>query len=875
MSQVRTPPDRGRSRAFAAALAAAVIVSMAPAGADEDIRIIRDGFGVPHVFASTTEGVSYGAGYALAQDRLWQMHVFRHIGKGRLSDLFGPTQVGTDKTVRFFTYTPAERAARFATYPDDIRRNLRAFVDGINAWIGEVRLDPRKLPVEFVEFASPLTDWTIDDTISLQDVLILAFGSGGGNELRHAQVLSDLVTRYGDAQGLQMWSDLIVPVDDDGPMTIPRGFDYVANDDRVREADVAPRRFLTTDARLGISTGLQPPALTTSVPVTRSPAEQALAQLRLIPDVDAALRGFDVIEQGLATLQRMFSFGSNAQIAGPQHAEAGNALQTAGPQVGYLLPQWLADFGLHGGGIDTTGMTFAGAGPAVLIGRGKGYAWTTTTGASDLTDTYVETLNTNSPREYLFNGVFEPMECRTEVHTFRGAPFDTQEICRTRHGPVASFDTANGRAYSLRYAWFNREVQTVEGFFRYNEVKNVEDFATFANFLSSNHNMFYADDKGNYGFWHPGNHPVRKANIDIRLPQDGTGFSEWEDLLPVQQVPHAVNFERGWLANWNNQPAEGWKRERGHPALDNAMDLERTLDPAQPAVPDPSGGVVNPDRLLDFEDLSANLRYAAFKHHNDTFFRPFLPQAASLSTQLARDALGELQAWDGFLVDRNADGLYDSGGKAIIDRWVSTMKANAFNDDLKFSGKDLTGWSRDDLLWHIVNPGDTLLQGFAWVGAAVEAFKAQAFEQAAAGLAADFKSQSPSAWREKARLTHYQRINADLLADLALGTARQDNSRDSGLPGDVADHIAMDRGTYNHVVVYKGGPALDGPLGQAASEAGSVIPPGQNGFVDLLGREGPHFEDQLALYVGWTYKPMPLTLEEALAIAESDVTLTR
>lgn len=64
-------------------------------------------------------------------------------------------------------------------------------------------------------------------------------------------------------------------------------------------------------------------------------------------------------------------------------------------------------------------------------------------------------------------------------------------------------------------------------------------------------------------------------------------------------------------------------------------------------------------------------------------------------------------------------------------------------------------------------------------------------------------------------------------------------------------------------------------LGHSESEAGSVIPPGQSGFIDLAGRESPHYEDQLALYVEWRFKPMPLTLDGALAQATSDRTIAR
>ncbi len=862
-------------------LLCALVATLSPARAEGPITIVRDSFGVPHVYGATAEDVSFGAGYALAQDRLWQMHTFRMVAKGRLSELLGivdilgvANTVDIDKDVRFFTYTAEERAAKFATYPEEIQANLQAFADGINARISEVQLDPTQLPLEFVEYATPLIeDWQVDDSIALSDVLILSFGSGGGSEMRHAALLAELVAKHGEALGTQMFDDLIVTEDPDGPISIPLDYDYANESTFARVAEAESRRALTEDARLSLSA-----AQTATAASARPRAARVgtAAQLRLIPDAAKVLPAFERLARVQEALSYVFSFGSNAQIAGAAHSESGNTVQTAGPQVGYLLPQWLADIGLHSadGTLDAMGMTFAGAGPAVLIGRGNGFAWTTTTGSSDLMDTYVEQLNPINNRQYLFNGVYEDMECRTETYAFRNlVPIDEQEICRTRHGPVVAFDEVNGVAYSMRYSWFDREVQTVEGFFSYNKVRSLEDFATFANFLGSNHNMFYTDDQGHYGYWHPGNHPVRADGIDIRLPQDGTGGSEWQGLLPVQEVPHAVDFPRGWLANWNNQPAIGWKRERAWDAIDNAFDLYRTLDPSLAAVKDPLADAdVNADRKLNFEDLSGNLRYAAFKDHLDSYFRPFVPADASLPDDLSKAAAQVLRDWDGFRTDRDDDGTWDSAGPSIVGEWVSALRNLAFNDDLG----SLAGWADENLAWHLLATDDVLAQQVDWLnGKTATAAAAEAFATAAANLAARFGNQDPASWKDPARLEHYQRLNSDLVADTVWPVLGLDNSTDSGLPGDVDDLIEMDRGTYNHIVVYTDPPTGSDVLGLSGSEHGSVIPPGQNGFVSLLLQEGPHYEDQLALYLEWRYKPMWLSIEEARGDAESEITLTR
>jgi len=214
------------------------------------------------------------------------------------------------------------------------------------------------------------------------------------------------------------------------------------------------------------------------------------------------------------------------------------------------------------------------------------------------------------------------------------------------------------------------------------------------------------------------------------------------------------------------------------------------------------------------------------------------------------------------------------------------MDERAFDDDLD----DLAGWADEgDLLWHVVVGDERFQVEHGWLeGEDPQVFATRAFEAAVDDLDERFDAGDPADWREEVETEHYQRLNADLAADLAQSTLGVDNSEDSGLPGDVPDHIEMDRGTYNHIVAYQEppteGPTTPGdledadelpPLGESERKAGSVIPPGQSGHIDLTGQEDEHYEDQLELYVDWDYKPMPMTLEEARSLAEEETTLTR
>ncbi len=342
-----------------------------------------------------------------------------------------------------------------------------------------------------------------------------------------------------------------------------------------------------------------------------------------------------------------------------------------------------------------------------------------------------------------------------------------------------------------------------------------------------------------------------------------------------------MNFRRGWLVNWNNLPAKGWKRERAFDARDGVDDLS---DPYYDRLTaDPEGGRVR-GRRWDFDALSASLRHAAFADHEFDWYESALPEAGNLKTEIAKTALGVIGDWDGFKVDRDDDGMYDSAGYTILRAWIPQLRQAAFADEL---GEEDIGRARSSTeLWHVFSPDSTHPLRIDWLnGQDSGVVAAEAFEKAVEQLQAEFGNDDPMTWRSKVRLEHYTRLNADLFTDTGAGAACSEleaifgddcsdqQAADSGWPGDVADHIEMDRGTYNHVIQYLTRASRVTSLGGSAVRAGSVIPPGQSGFVSQSGQEDPHFEDQLDDYINWTYKPMPLSMEELEGQTESTETI--
>ena len=98
----------------------------------EAVKIYRDDFGTPHIFAETNRGLFEAYGYAVAQDRLWQLELNRRAARGRLAEIFGPSTVNADRAVRVTGYTDAELDAQFATLTGEEQEIFDAYVGGIN-----------------------------------------------------------------------------------------------------------------------------------------------------------------------------------------------------------------------------------------------------------------------------------------------------------------------------------------------------------------------------------------------------------------------------------------------------------------------------------------------------------------------------------------------------------------------------------------------------------------------------------------------------------------------------------------------------------------------------------------------------------------------
>jgi penicillin amidase len=115
-------------------------------GLRDSVLVIRDRWGVPHLYAANPRDLFFAQGYVQAQDRLWQMDMYRRTYAGELAEILGPAYVAHDRLARLFRYRGRWDDREWTSYHPDGRAIFQAFADGVNAFISDAGAN---LPVEF------------------------------------------------------------------------------------------------------------------------------------------------------------------------------------------------------------------------------------------------------------------------------------------------------------------------------------------------------------------------------------------------------------------------------------------------------------------------------------------------------------------------------------------------------------------------------------------------------------------------------------------------------------------------------------------------------------------------------------------------------
>jgi penicillin amidase len=486
------------------------------------VEVLWDEMGVPHIYASSTEDLFMAQGYVHAQDRFWQMDFWRHIGAGRLAEMFGESQVETDAFLRTLGWEHVAES-ELATADAETLAIMQAYSRGVNAYLEAHRGAALSLEYAILRLLNPAYSpdpWTPVNSLTWAKVMAWDLGGNMSEEVQRAVLLPII--------GEERLADLFPPYPQDHPVIVP-----------------------STDAGQA------------STEILRS------SQAAIPP---SALRTLAARAQALDDLIGTHApgIGSNNWVISGSRTTTGLPLLANDMHLGIQMPSIWYEISLHCQPVgpecpfQVSGFSFAGV-PAVIVGHNDHIAWGVTNVNPDVQDLYLERTNPEDPDQYLVNGQWMDMAVREEILRVAGGEPVTISVRSTRHGPVISdvdddigalADVAGEESQPLAVSlrWTALEPARIfRAVLALNRATNWEQFrAALSNWDVPSQNFVYADTAGNIGYQTPGRIPIR-AHGDGTAPVPGwTDEYEWSGYVPFEELPSSYNPSQGFIVTANN-----------------------------------------------------------------------------------------------------------------------------------------------------------------------------------------------------------------------------------------------------------------------------------------------------------------------------------
>ncbi|MEP6690776.1 MAG: penicillin acylase family protein [Gemmatimonadaceae bacterium] len=458
-------------------------------GLDSVVEVIRDTWGVPHIYAKTQHDLFVAQGYVAAQDRLWQMEMARREGEGRLAEVLGAGAVERDRMARLLKYR-GDMDAEWNAYGPGTKEIVHSFVQGVNAYINQVQASP---PVEFMIQGIRPEPWS--DDVPLQRLAALAMTGNAQSEVKKARLVklmgSDLVEKLwptdpyrhlDPAPNLDLGG---IDAKSLGPLTEAYGTPAYSRLEGSNNWVVSGARTLSGRPLLA-----NDPHRTIGVP-----------SLRYVTHLSAP--GWNVIGAGEPGLPGVAA-GHNARIA------------------------W--------------GFT--------IVGMDQQDVYVEQVRPCDATAKRRYSLAADA-RCYLSGRQWKPVRVINEPVRVRNEATRTLKLEFTEHGPLVGEDEARGRAFALKFVGEEPGTAGYLASLSIDRATDWAGFlAAAARWRLPTENLVYADVDGNIGWVAAGLMPVR--HWSGLLPVPGEGGYEWRGFLPFDELPKSFNPPSGMIVTANN-----------------------------------------------------------------------------------------------------------------------------------------------------------------------------------------------------------------------------------------------------------------------------------------------------------------------------------
>ncbi len=507
------------------------------------VVIFFDKYAVPHIRAKDEPSAVYGLGYMHGRDRRFQMETLRLLAAGRMRELVGDKDKSgvlahLEILSRMIDLDADARAILDSTTPAD-----RAFLDAYAAGVNEATArEPQPLEFRLLNNYQP-EPWTAKDSALITALVSFGLNKNWEQELGRLELIVHQLKTGGTIdRALAIWK----PRYDLGPHLIGM---KPAVDPFAGIPPIAPE--LADYLRATIKPGDEP--LTNPSPTRRGETEiHSQFAIRNSPfdgPPDSFWSGFangGSHSNNWAMSGAWTGTGRGAFAADPH-------MPHSMPPLGYLAHLKCDD------GYEIIGAGFVGL-PAIAFGTNGKVAWGPTSNWADVADLYVEKPVPGQPGSYEFRGAAEKFTVRNEVFRIRNDDgsykTETVPVRVSRHGPLLN-DFIDRLPADFPLTAIHRDVRKGKAITALRNLYRAGDVAearrALADFSAMIGHWSLADVKGNIAYCGPVQIPRRTRHLGTVPVPGWTGTYEWEEFVPVADMPWVENPAAGYLGTANNQ----------------------------------------------------------------------------------------------------------------------------------------------------------------------------------------------------------------------------------------------------------------------------------------------------------------------------------
>ena len=471
----------------------------------DEVEVLRDNYGINHIYANNQKDLFFMQGYLAAKDRLFQFEIWRRQATGTVAEIFGEDELERDIGTRLFKFR-GNMVDELNHYHEDGFEIVSSFVSGINKYIEEVNKEPNLLPIEFDILGIKPEKWTNEDVISRHQGLLgnieQELNIGRAVSLIGEEKVKELMWFHPKDPDIKLGNDLTY---DDLNQDILRLYNAYREPIEFKK-DYILDKYQSKDE------------------ITYTKSNIHINDEYSIGSNNWAISGEK-------------SFNGFPLLANDPHRSLSN------PSLRYMAHLVAPGWNVIGGGEPEI--------PGISIGHNGVGAWGLTVFRTDAEDLYVYDLNPNNYLQYMHKGEWRNFEIVNESIAVKDNDNVNVELFYSVHGPVTFIDEKRNKAYAVKNGWSEVGGSPYLASLRMDQAKNWEEYREACNYFNiPGENMIWADKYGDIGWQAVGIAPIRKTHSGL-VPVSGNGNFEWEDYIEIIEKPNIFNPEKGYIATAN------------------------------------------------------------------------------------------------------------------------------------------------------------------------------------------------------------------------------------------------------------------------------------------------------------------------------------